>query len=395
MLEQRQVTKVLESLSRKLRGSRLSTASMPMVAVVAVAVSTLHGAESPRAQEQLASASQSIMSLDGDRDVAQMPAEQAVVPLKVASLVSPPTGLMAEIERHLKRARFAASKLERSAQQAHDTTSRESKTAGAVQADAVAARSSRSDTVAGAETGGDARPPLKLTAEQRNIASFVASKYRVGVDEVQHFVAHAYRAAREFRLDPHLILAIVAIESSFNPNARSPKGAQGLMQVLTRVHTDKFAPFGGASAAFDPVANITVGSAILKEYLVREGSVEGALKSYVGAALLSHDFGYGRKVLGERDRIAAAAQGQQLAAAGSPQASSSPRPKGKEPVAALTVIPEAARVAPYSGMPGDTKAIQAFDLARSSEGTDLMRVGGADLGNAEALAQMMERLAER
>src|SRR5690606_18849444 len=89
--------------------------------------------------------------------------------------------------------------------------------------------------------------------------------------------------------------------------ARSSAGAQGLMQVLTRVHLDKFAPYGGARAAFDPVANITVGSRILKEYLVREGTVEGALKSYVGAALLSHDFGYGNKVLTERTRIAAAA----------------------------------------------------------------------------------------
>ena len=54
----------------------------------------------------------------------------------------------------------------------------------------------------------------------------------------------------------------------------------GLMQVLTRVHVEKFMPFGGIPAAFDPIANIRVGSAILKEYLKREGSVEGALKSY-------------------------------------------------------------------------------------------------------------------
>ena len=106
----------------------------------------------------------------------------------------------------------------------------------------------------------------------------------------------------------------MSIESSFDPNARSAAGAQGLMQVLTRVHVDKFAPFGGAAAAFDPVANISVGSRILKEYLVREGSVEGALKSYVGAALHEHDSGYGYKVLSERERIAAAAAGRPIPA---------------------------------------------------------------------------------
>jgi hypothetical protein len=390
MLDQRQVTKVMELLSRRLRGRRLSTASMPMVAVVAVAVSTLHGAESPRAQEQVARVSESVVEID--TAAALLSAEQPVAPLRVASLVPPPAGLMAEIERHLKRARSTASNLERSALEFDGAAGRESR-GGAGAKNLAASGGGRSDAAPiGLESTGDTRSPLKLTPEQRNIASFVASKYRVGVDEVQHFVAHAYRAAREFRLDPHLILAIVAIESSFNPNARSPKGAQGLMQVLTRVHRDKFAPFGGASAAFDPVANITVGSAILKEYLVREGSVEGALKSYVGAALLNHDFGYSRKVLGER--IAAAAQGQQLAMVASSQVLPG-RPKGKEPVAALTVIPDAARVTPISGVPGDTKAIQAFDPARSSEGTDLLRVGGADLGNVEALAQMMDRLAER
>ena len=156
------------------------------------------------------------------------------------------------------------------------------------------------------------RAPSSLTPEQRKIAQFVARKYRIAMADVQHLVAYAYRSAKEFRLDPHLVLAVMSIESSFNPDARSPAGAQGLMQVLTRVHADKFARFGGASAAFDPMANISVGTRILKEYLVREGSVEGALKSYVGAALHEHDSGYGYKVLSERERISAAAAGRPI-----------------------------------------------------------------------------------
>jgi hypothetical protein len=389
MLEQRQVTKVLELLARKARLGRASGVAMPLVAVFAVGVSTLHGAESPRAQEQAAMPVESIVA---DARGAMGP-EMSMTPVRVASLVGPSPNLLAEIERHLNRARSAAASLER----ASNEPQRNSKlaVAGKAPSGADAGPAASQGASAAAESSADARPPLKLTPEQRNISSFVAQKYRVGVDEVQHFVAHAYRAAREFRLDPHLILAIVAIESSFNPNARSPKGAQGLMQVLTRVHTDKFAPFGGASAAFDPVANITVGSAILKEYLVREGTVERALKSYVGAALLPHDYGYGRKVLSERDRIAAAAQGELLAALSQAQPKSQPRPKGKEPVAALTVIPDAARVAPNSGMPGSTKAISHFDFSLPADGMDVHRAGGSDLGNAEAIAQLMDRLAER
>lgn len=156
---------------------------------------------------------------------------------------------------------------------------------------------------------GDTFPPLKLSGEQRRISRFVSGRYRVKPENAQRYVAYAYRAADEYRLDPYLVLAVMSIESGFNAQARSSAGAQGLMQVLTRVHRDKFEIFGGAEAAFDPVANIAVGARILKEYLVREGSVEGALKSYVGAALLAHDFGYGRKVLAERKRIAAVARG--------------------------------------------------------------------------------------
>lgn len=149
-----------------------------------------------------------------------------------------------------------------------------------------------------------------LNTEQQNIARFIARRYSIAIEQTQHFVEYAYRTAREFKVDPWLILAVISVESSFDPKAESHQGAQGLMQVLTRVHADKFAPFGGVAAAFDPLANIKVGAQILKEYLGRDGTVEGALKAYVGAALLPHDGGYGAKVLGERERIAAAASGR-------------------------------------------------------------------------------------
>lgn len=201
------------------------------------------------------------------------------------------------------------------------------------------------------------RAPLSLSPEQRNISRFVAKKYRVGIDEVQHLVALAYRAAREFRLDPYLVLAVMSIESNFNPNARSPAGAQGLMQVLTRVHVDKFKPFGGVTAAFDPMANITVGASILKGYLVREGSVEAALKSYVGAALLEHDSGYGYKVMSERERIAAAAAG---------------RPIPTRPLAPPVVAAQAEQAAPAGSSAQSQPA-----SAEESAGTSLLPVGPA------------------
>ena len=151
-------------------------------------------------------------------------------------------------------------------------------------------------------------PGLMNQAAQRNVARFISQRFRIGHDEVSQLVGLAFRTGRETGIDPLLLIAVMSVESSFDPQAHSPRGAQGLMQVHTKVHIDKFEPFGGADAAFEPLANIKVGAEILGEYLRREGSVEGALKSYVGAANLRSDGGYSAKVLKERDLLVAAAR---------------------------------------------------------------------------------------
>lgn len=150
----------------------------------------------------------------------------------------------------------------------------------------------------------------KTEAQQRNVTQYLARRYRVADEAVRLLVAAAYETGREIGLDPLLILAVMAIESSMNPFAQSPVGAQGLMQVMTRVHTEKFEPHGGEHAALDPIANIKVGSAILNDLIRRGGSIERGLQLYVGAGNLPDDGGYGARVLGERGRISMAAAGR-------------------------------------------------------------------------------------
>ena len=123
-------------------------------------------------------------------------------------------------------------------------------------------------------------------------------------------VSAAYQIGKEYKLDPLLILSVVAIESSLNPYAESAMGAQGLMQVMTRIHAGRFEAHGGQMAALDPVANMKVGSAILSDLIARGGSVERGLQLYVGAGNQADDGGYGARVLGERSRIALAASGK-------------------------------------------------------------------------------------
>lgn len=159
-----------------------------------------------------------------------------------------------------------------------------------------------------------ARDPSALPREQAQVVNWLSRRYRVAPEPVASLVQEAWTIGRKAKLDPTLILAIVAIESSFNPFAQSPVGAQGLMQVMTRVHDEKYTAFGGKLAAFDPLANLRVGAQILSEYLARaDGNLELALKYYVGAANLPDDGGYAERVLAERGFLRAVADGQAVA----------------------------------------------------------------------------------
>lgn len=151
----------------------------------------------------------------------------------------------------------------------------------------------------------DARNPATLGSarEQAVVAEYIARKYRVAAQATAQLVKAAYLTGREVGIDPLLILGVIAIESSFNPYAESGVGAQGLMQVMTKVHQDKYEAVGGVAAALNPYANIKIGALVLKDCIARAGSLEGGLKYYVGAATTNTDGGYGAKVLAERARL--------------------------------------------------------------------------------------------
>lgn len=148
--------------------------------------------------------------------------------------------------------------------------------------------------------------------EQKWVTNWLSRRYRVATDATHMLVTSAYKTARDIKLDPLLILAVMAIESGLNPFAESPVGAQGLMQVMAKVHHDKFEHLGGVKEAFNPTANIKVGSMILKDYVQRTGSVEGGLKMYVGAGAADSDDGYGSKVLAEYHRLKEVAAGKRV-----------------------------------------------------------------------------------
>jgi hypothetical protein len=173
---------------------------------------------------------------------------------------------------------------------------------------------------------------LVSTREQNLVANFIARRYHVAQDPVSELVRAAFDTGREVGLDPLLLLSVMAIESGFNPYAESGVGAQGLMQVMSKVHSDKFQYFGGSHAALEPLANIKVGALVLKDCIARGGSVAGGLRFYVGSTS-QDDGGYGAKVLAERSRLRDIARGRNVPI-NAPQAPA-------QPVAPKTVVASA------------------------------------------------------
>jgi len=154
-------------------------------------------------------------------------------------------------------------------------------------------------------------PARKATATARGVqaptyasealTSVIAREYRISRAVTRDLVGAAYREGERHALDPLLIVAVMAVESGFNPIARSDAGAVGLMQVIPRLHADKLPAAGGASV-FDPHVNIRLGASVLKDCIRRGGTEIAGLQRYNGARGDATN-AYARKVLGEKQRL--------------------------------------------------------------------------------------------
>jgi len=101
------------------------------------------------------------------------------------------------------------------------------------------------------------RPSLPFKGYQKPSASSIFNLYTT-----PHLTSHIDEVSQQYRIDPKLIQAIIQVESKFNPQAVSPKGAQGLMQLMPQTARD-FQVFD----PFSPRDNIVGGARYLRHLL--------------------------------------------------------------------------------------------------------------------------------
>jgi soluble lytic murein transglycosylase-like protein len=149
-------------------------------------------------------------------------------------------------------------------------------------------------------------PPVQPTAHGTSsqieaLAALIGKKYRISPKVGRELIGTAYREGARTGVDPLLIIAVMAVESRFNPIAESDSGAMGLMQVIPGFHKEKLETAGG-DPVFDPHANIRLGARVLQEYIRRAGNEAAGLQLYNGSGDDSTN-AYANKVLAERQRL--------------------------------------------------------------------------------------------
>lgn len=183
--------------------------------------------------------------------------------------------------------------------------------ASAVQANRAQVRISADQAVAGVNDAALADKSIaSLSGSQLDaLIKYISRKYLISQDAAMLFVDTAYSAGQDYKVDPLLLLAMMATESRFNPYAGGPRGgATGLLQIVSSVHREKINRFGrGESGVYHPVINTRIGAFILAECIRNRGSVNLGLACYCGATDPAKDGGYTEKVQSERRRMALAA----------------------------------------------------------------------------------------
>ncbi len=148
---------------------------------------------------------------------------------------------------------------------------------------------------------GTERATQTLTPAMKAALDYVVQRYRVSAEALLPIFETAQSVGDKRHIDPLLLIAVIGIESRFNPFSQSPMGAQGLMQIIPRYHQDKVPNAATERPFLDPVTNVQIGAQILEEAIRRQGGLLEGLQYYAGA--IDDEQAYANKVLAEKLRL--------------------------------------------------------------------------------------------
>ncbi len=139
-----------------------------------------------------------------------------------------------------------------------------------------------------------------LTKSQLAVTSALSRRYRVSPEPLAALVKEAWALGERTQIPATLLLAIMAVESKFNPFTSGTQGAMGLMQIDPDAHVSELAPFGGRLAVFDPLTNLRMGTRLLQDLMLQSETIEEALRQYAAASGQSDETLYVERVLNEQ-----------------------------------------------------------------------------------------------
>lgn len=112
------------------------------------------------------------------------------------------------------------------------------------------------------------------------LADYITDTYRIS--NAKSIVDIVIDISESRNIEPTLVLAIISVESGFNPKARNVSGAKGLMQVMTPLHSKRFPSH---HFYFEPTTNIEVGLDIWQECEQKSKTFNQAAKCYSGGSM--------------------------------------------------------------------------------------------------------------
>lgn len=139
-----------------------------------------------------------------------------------------------------------------------------------------------------------------LTKSQLAVTSALSRRYRVSPEPLAALVKEAWALGERTQIPATLLLAIMAVESKFNPFTSGTQGAMGLMQIDPDAHVTELAPFGGRLAVFDPLTNLRMGTRLLQDLMLQSETIEEALRQYAAASGQTDEVLYVERVLNEQ-----------------------------------------------------------------------------------------------